>query len=145
MTNPGNGHDGPDWDSIFSQARRRVFARVAVVAAIAGVGSLFLLGGGLSAQGTVTWKNVFGEPSSPQSNTNRKKHEKHEKPSDQPPGKEKNHGNQPGHKKHKEPKHPPKPPKPCEDGSAAGSQYCDNPDESGAQSTEGKGGTSSLG
>jgi len=43
-----------DWDAIFSQAHRRLIVRLALLAAIGGLGGLLLLGGGLTTEGSVT-------------------------------------------------------------------------------------------
>jgi hypothetical protein len=50
------GAQPPDWGTIFRRGRRRILARLTVLAAVATVGALLLLGGGLSAQGAVSWK-----------------------------------------------------------------------------------------
>ncbi len=55
-SSPNPAGPPPDWDSIFHRARRQILGRVLLVGAVAALGALFLLGGGLSAQGTVKWR-----------------------------------------------------------------------------------------
>jgi hypothetical protein len=45
-----------DWDGIFDRAHRRLLIRLALLAAAGALGALLLLGGGLSARGTVRWR-----------------------------------------------------------------------------------------
>lgn len=56
----------PDWESVFHQARRRIFGRLLLVGVLAAIGTTLLLGGGLSAQGAVSigpiGKNGKDEP-----------------------------------------------------------------------------------
>jgi hypothetical protein len=72
------GAPPPDWDAIFHDARRRVLGRVLAVAAIGAAGAIFLLGGGLSAQGTVHWRTILGQSAKSESKpTASKKHRHH--------------------------------------------------------------------
>jgi hypothetical protein len=130
-----SGTPSPDWDSVFHRARRRIFGRIAVVAAIAGLGALFLLGGGLSAQGTVSWR-VLGHQDEAKSETTPKKQKKihNGKPSQ---GKPQDKNDQ-GHSGNKHPKKKQPPPNkkkhhphwnPCAEESAAAVEYCEPGDD----------------
>lgn len=48
-------HPPPDWEAVFQQARRRMAMKLLVVASLAAVGTMLLLGGGLRAQGAVSF------------------------------------------------------------------------------------------
>lgn len=139
MTEPGA--PPPDWDAVFHGARRRVLGRLLVVAAIGAAGAIFLLGGGLSAQGTVHWRPILGLPSSAESkSTASKKHKRHNgKPRhEKHDGGNDSGGPQNDHRGHHRKKKPP-PPKhhhhhhhaqwnPCA-GDAAGTEYCEAVEE----------------
>ena len=136
------GYPSPDWDSVFHRARRRIFGRIAVVAAIAGLGALFLLGGGLSAQGTVSWR-VLGHQDEAKSETTPKKRKKspNGKPSQGGQQGRKNQGG-PGNNHPKKKTPPPKKKKqkkhhpqwnPCSEESAAAIEYCE-PSDNGSPS-----------
>jgi hypothetical protein len=104
----------PDWDAIFHQARRRMAAKLFVVAAIAALGTMLLLGGGLQAEGSVQLPIISGnqEKDKPEKPKKRKehRHKKHHKHQEEEEDEEQ------GHKKHhrhheKEEPHP----KPCKE------------------------------
>lgn len=64
MNDPGL--QPPDWGTIFRRGRRRVLARLTLIAAVATSGALLLLGEGLSAQGAVSLKIVGGDGDKPE-------------------------------------------------------------------------------
>ncbi|HEX6665087.1 MAG TPA: hypothetical protein VF081_00650 [Solirubrobacterales bacterium] len=106
---------------------------MAAVAAIAGLGALFLLGGGLSAQGTVSWR-ALGQESEAKSETTSKKQKKtHNKKPSKGQGKDDRGGSDNGHGHKKKP--PPHKQKhyhqwnPCAEGGAAAQEYCEPADD----------------
>jgi hypothetical protein len=128
----------PDWGSIFHRARRRIIGRLLLVAVLAAMGTALLLGGGLSAQGSVSL-GLIGSESDTKTHTTPKKAAK--KPgaqtrahdgtghsrstSDQtsdPDGKLSKPAKPEEPKKHHDPWNP------CI-GTSAGTQYCDAPEE----------------
>jgi len=142
LTDPGAP---PDWGSIFHRARRRIFGRLLVVAVLAAAGTALLLGGGLSAQGSVSLGPI-GNGSDTETNTTPKKAAKKpgvQKRTDEDAGKGKSTNDQTGNRDgdQSKPGKPDKPKKhhkqwnPCA-GTSAGTQYCDAPEEvDGGEST----------
>jgi hypothetical protein len=53
MSDPGGR--GPDWSAVFNRAHRRIARRLLLLGAIGAVGALFLLSGGLTASGAISW------------------------------------------------------------------------------------------
>jgi len=133
----------PDWDSIFHRGRRQIFSRILVVGAVAAVGALVLLGGGLSAHKTGFLRGL-GQENDAKSDPPPKKQKHHE---GKPPGKSgnkddhsSNHG---GHHKSNDrssqshQKHSPG--ERCEGDSAASQEYCDAGSSPETESTSGIG------
>jgi hypothetical protein len=129
----------PDWGSIFHRARRRIFGRLLLVAVLAAIGTALLLGGGLSAKGSVSLGPI-GNASDTETDTAPKQAPK--KPGGQQrtnevPGETKSNGKaNTGDGKSSKPEKPDKQKKhhaqwnPCA-GTSAGTQYCDAPEEAG--------------
>lgn len=146
---PDPAGPSPDWDSVFHQARRQVFTRVLLVGAVAALGALFLLGGGLSAQGTVSWRflghQTEAKSKPPPKHKNEHQHKqnggKHSDQGKHTSGQSKHShsGSGNNHHRHKQ-KQPQKHPhyhqwNPCPSNSAASQQYCDA-EETAAPSNE---------
>lgn len=137
----------PDWDSVFHRARRQVLMRMLLVGAVAALSALFLLGGGLSAQGTVSWRflghQTEAKSKPPPKHKHRHKHKqnggKHSGKGKHPSGHGEN-GHSANHHHHHKQKQPPKHQpyhqwNPCQSTSAASQQYCDA-EEAAASSSE---------
>lgn len=141
MNNPGAP---PDWGSIFHRARRRIFGRLLLVAVLAAIGTALLLGGGLSAQGSVSL-GLIGNESDTKTDAPKQATKKPggQERTDEDTGKSKSNSSEATTSDGKSSK-PPKPDKPKKHhdqwnpcaGTSAGTQYCDAPEEAdGSEST----------
>jgi hypothetical protein len=104
------GTPPPDWDSIFQQARRRMAARIFLVATIAAGGTMLLLGGGLQAEGAVSLPiPILNKNDQQKDKQQKQKHEEHKRHHQEGHGQHEKQGHHEKHGSHGQPKPPPKP------------------------------------